>query len=142
MEGGQSHDDSPVKAGGWVSASSQAGRPRPPVRSASPLDPRRLPQVFVRGCGNLAPPSTTSSSSSSSTFILLPLLHTLARPGMDTATSVLRSEARGSKGGQPPCARAGKLVDVRTQDNSASLRVSIGELTSLSGLFGAARRSP
>lgn len=137
MEGGQSHDDSPVKAGGWVSASSQAGRPRPPVRSASPLDP----QVFVRGCGNLAPPSTTSSSSSS-TFILLPLLHTLARPGMDTATSVLRSEARGSKGGQPPCARAGKLVDVRTQDNSASLRVSIGELTSLSGLFGAARRSP
>ncbi|XP_078812311.1 LIM/homeobox protein LMX-1.2-like isoform X4 [Oryzias latipes] len=45
---------------------------------------------------------------------------------MDTATSVLRSEARGSKGGQPPCARAGKLVDVRTQDNSASLRVSIG----------------
>uniref|UniRef100_A0A8C8DAU6 LIM homeobox transcription factor 1, beta a n=1 Tax=Oryzias sinensis TaxID=183150 RepID=A0A8C8DAU6_9TELE len=45
---------------------------------------------------------------------------------MDTATSVPRSEARGSKSGQPPCARADKLADVRAQDNAETLRVSIG----------------
>ncbi|XP_024155059.2 LIM homeobox transcription factor 1-beta [Oryzias melastigma] len=104
------------------SASSHPGRPRPPARSASPPDPRRLPQVFVRGCGNLAPPNTSSTSAL--------CLRSAGWPGMDSATSVPRSEARGSEGDQPPCARADTPAHVRSQDgvraDAESLRITIG----------------
>ncbi|RVE65542.1 hypothetical protein OJAV_G00117440 [Oryzias javanicus] len=120
---------SPVYSRGWVSVCctqaqprhTQAGRARPPGL------------LLLRTSGG----SRRSLSEAAGTWLLRTppprpsvRLRSAGWPGMDSATSVPRSEERGSEDDQPPCARADTPAHVHAQDGAraeaASLRITIG----------------